>query len=267
MTSANGGSRLGTTFGVYELQSLIGVGGMGEVYRAYDTVKERMVAVKLLRTEVAADPSYQERFRRESQDGCAAAGTPRHPGARLRRHRRHAVHRHAPRRGRVPEGRTAHERPDRACAGRVDLVPGRRGAGRGARRRPRAPRHQAGERPAHQRRLRVPRRLRHRARRHRCDGDEHRAGHRIMRLHGRRAIQRRAGRTGRGRLLAGVPALRMPHRPGAVRGGRSEAADDRAHVLAAAAAEHHAQGNQPCVRRRHRQRHGQAAAGPVLDRG
>ncbi len=67
MTSANGGSRLGTTFGVYELQSLIGVGGMGEVYRAYDTVKERMVAVKLLRSEVAADPSYQERFRRESR--------------------------------------------------------------------------------------------------------------------------------------------------------------------------------------------------------
>ena len=67
MTSANGGSRLGTRFGVYELQSLIGVGGMGEVYRAYDTVKERMVAVKLLRSEVAADPSYQERFRRESR--------------------------------------------------------------------------------------------------------------------------------------------------------------------------------------------------------
>src|SRR5688500_19571444 len=67
MTSANGGSRLGTTFGVYELQSLIGVGGMGEVYRAYDTVKERMVAVKLLRSEVAADPSYQERFRRETR--------------------------------------------------------------------------------------------------------------------------------------------------------------------------------------------------------
>jgi serine/threonine-protein kinase len=67
MTSANGGSRLGTRFGAYELQSLIGVGGMGEVYRAYDTVKERMVAVKLLRSEVAADPSYQERFRRESR--------------------------------------------------------------------------------------------------------------------------------------------------------------------------------------------------------
>jgi serine/threonine protein kinase len=67
MASANVGSRLGTRFGPYELRSLIGVGGMGEVYRAYDTAKGRMVAVKVLRTEMAADPSFQERFRRESR--------------------------------------------------------------------------------------------------------------------------------------------------------------------------------------------------------
>ena len=67
MASAQGGSRLGTRFGPYELRTLIGVGGMGEVYRAYDTVKERMVAVKVLRAEMAADESYQERFRRESR--------------------------------------------------------------------------------------------------------------------------------------------------------------------------------------------------------
>jgi serine/threonine protein kinase len=67
MTSPHGGSRLGTRFGPYELRSLIGVGGMGEVYRAYDTVKDRTVAVKLLRAEMAADPSFQERFRRESR--------------------------------------------------------------------------------------------------------------------------------------------------------------------------------------------------------
>ncbi|OHU07985.1 serine/threonine-protein kinase [Mycobacterium syngnathidarum] len=67
MTPTPGASRLGTRFGPYELKSLIGVGGMGEVYRAYDTVKERMVAVKLLRTEIAADTSFQERFRRESR--------------------------------------------------------------------------------------------------------------------------------------------------------------------------------------------------------
>ena len=60
-------SRLGTRFGPYELRSLIGAGGMGEVYQAYDTRKGRMVALKLLRPELAADPGFQQRFRRESQ--------------------------------------------------------------------------------------------------------------------------------------------------------------------------------------------------------
>jgi serine/threonine protein kinase len=67
MPSPHGGSRLGTRFGPYELNSLIGVGGMGEVYRAYDTIKDRTVAVKVLRAEMAADPGFQERFRRESR--------------------------------------------------------------------------------------------------------------------------------------------------------------------------------------------------------
>ncbi|WP_406815119.1 serine/threonine-protein kinase [Mycobacterium sp. M23085] len=65
MTSSSRGSRLGTRFGPYELRSLIGAGAMGEVYRAYDTVKDRMVAVKLLRGETAADPGFQQRLWRE----------------------------------------------------------------------------------------------------------------------------------------------------------------------------------------------------------
>jgi serine/threonine-protein kinase len=67
MAPPSGGSRVGTRFGPYELDSLIGVGGMGEVYRANDTIKGRTVAVKVLRAEMAADPAYQERFRRESR--------------------------------------------------------------------------------------------------------------------------------------------------------------------------------------------------------
>ncbi|MBX9638941.1 MAG: serine/threonine protein kinase [Mycobacteriaceae bacterium] len=67
MTSLPGGPRLGARFGPYELRSLLGTGGMGEVYRAYDTARGRTVALKLLRPDLAADPEYQERFRRESR--------------------------------------------------------------------------------------------------------------------------------------------------------------------------------------------------------
>src|SRR3954464_4922512 len=67
MASAQGGSRLGARFGPYELHELIGMGGMGEVYRAFDTTKERMVALKVLRADMAADTSCQARFRRESR--------------------------------------------------------------------------------------------------------------------------------------------------------------------------------------------------------
>ncbi len=67
------GPRTGTRFGPYELRSLLGKGGMGEVYEAYDTVKNRTVAVKLLHEELAGDPVYQVRFRRESQAAARVA--------------------------------------------------------------------------------------------------------------------------------------------------------------------------------------------------
>jgi len=60
-----------TRFGQYELRELIGRGGMGEVYVAYDTNTQRTVALKVLPPHLAKDPVFQERFKRESQ---AAAG-------------------------------------------------------------------------------------------------------------------------------------------------------------------------------------------------
>ncbi|WP_459953540.1 serine/threonine-protein kinase, partial [Mycobacterium avium] len=63
MSSSSRGSRLGTRFGPYELRSLIGTGTLGEVYRAYDTVKDRLVALKLLRGEL--DAGFRQRLWRE----------------------------------------------------------------------------------------------------------------------------------------------------------------------------------------------------------
>jgi serine/threonine protein kinase len=54
-------------FGPYRLEELIGQGGMGEIYRAFDTVKERMVALKRLPLHLATDADFQARFRRESK--------------------------------------------------------------------------------------------------------------------------------------------------------------------------------------------------------
>ncbi|MFF2086174.1 protein kinase [Nocardia sp. NPDC058176] len=52
---------------------MLGKGGMGEVYEAYDTGKDRVVALKLLAEELAQDPAYQVRFRRESQAAAKLA--------------------------------------------------------------------------------------------------------------------------------------------------------------------------------------------------
>src|SRR5271165_2155431 len=56
----------GTKIGIYEINSLLGVGGMGEVYRSRDSKLSRQVALKVLPAGVAADPERLARFRREA---------------------------------------------------------------------------------------------------------------------------------------------------------------------------------------------------------
>ena len=53
-------------FGRYRLIDLLGQGGMGQVYRAHDTVTDRVVALKVLPPDMAEDHTFQHRFRREA---------------------------------------------------------------------------------------------------------------------------------------------------------------------------------------------------------
>jgi streptogramin lyase len=67
--------RIGTEIAGFRIESLIGRGGMGEVYLASQSFPERKVALKLLPHDLALDPSFRERFVRESN----AAASLEHP--------------------------------------------------------------------------------------------------------------------------------------------------------------------------------------------
>src|SRR5271155_5424056 len=57
----------GTKLGPYEIQSPLGAGGMGEVYRARDTRLDRTVAVKILPSHLSDNPEAKQRFDREAR--------------------------------------------------------------------------------------------------------------------------------------------------------------------------------------------------------
>src|SRR5687768_9024613 len=61
----------GTRLGPYEIQSALGAGGMGEVYRARDTRLGRDVAVKVLSSTFSSDPERLHRFEQEARAAAA----------------------------------------------------------------------------------------------------------------------------------------------------------------------------------------------------
>jgi len=61
------GLATGTKLGPYEIQSPLGAGGMGEVYRARDTRLDRQVAVKVLHSDLTCTPELKGRFEREAR--------------------------------------------------------------------------------------------------------------------------------------------------------------------------------------------------------
>ena len=61
----------GTQLGPYQIESPLGAGGMGEVYKATDTRLDRTVAIKVLPEHVANDPDLKQRFEREARTVAA----------------------------------------------------------------------------------------------------------------------------------------------------------------------------------------------------
>ncbi len=62
---------IGQTLGHYRIESLLGAGGMGVVYRAYDTKLERTVAIKVVGERLSSDPKARDRLLREARTASA----------------------------------------------------------------------------------------------------------------------------------------------------------------------------------------------------
>jgi serine/threonine protein kinase len=67
---------IGTTLNRYKLTALLGQGGMGAVFKAYDLTLQRDVAVKIMHPHIASQPDFQERFLQEAR----TAARLNHPG-------------------------------------------------------------------------------------------------------------------------------------------------------------------------------------------
>ncbi len=73
--SAQSPSLIGRTIGNYVIEATLGIGGMGEVYKARHRLLDRYAAIKVMHLSMAQDSSFQARFRREARSAAAL----RHP--------------------------------------------------------------------------------------------------------------------------------------------------------------------------------------------
>ncbi len=201
----------GTTFPNYQVESLLGRGGMGIVYLARDLSLERPVALKLIAPELAQDEQFRARFLREPK----LAASLDHPNVI-------PIYEAGEHDGqlylamRYVEGsdlRTLLDSRGQAEPGADagDPRPGRRRARCGPPTGAGPPRREARERAPRRGRPRLPHRLRHhQAARRRLD--RHRPARRDARLPGARADPRRAGRRPNRLLRARLRAVRVPGR-------------------------------------------------------
>src|ERR1700723_1711790 len=67
MSDTDADPREGSQFGPYRLRRLVGRGGLGDVYEAEDTVRERVVALKLMSQTLSNDPVFRSRMQREAR--------------------------------------------------------------------------------------------------------------------------------------------------------------------------------------------------------
>ncbi|MEP7189791.1 MAG: protein kinase, partial [Roseiflexaceae bacterium] len=58
---------IGTRLGAYDIQALLGSGGMAHVYRGFDSNLHRAVAIKVLSSDAGTQPGFAERFRQEAR--------------------------------------------------------------------------------------------------------------------------------------------------------------------------------------------------------
>ena len=159
MADASDDRRIGSVIAGYRIDSRIGRGGMGVVYRAHHLSLERQAALKVIAPDLAESSGFRERFSREARVAAALDAPEHRHRLRRGRGRRHAVSGDAVHRGLGPRADPHHRRPPEALPGDRRLPPGRRRARRRTRAGPDPPRRQAGQR-ADRGPQRVPDRLR-----------------------------------------------------------------------------------------------------------